>query len=231
MNIYLTGDLHGDFKRLFDFSEKLHTTREDIVIALGDVGLNFYLDERDAMRKQKLQELPLTFFCIHGNHEERPENIPTYREKQWHGGTVFYEEAYPNLLFAKDGEIYDLAGKKAIVIGGAYSVDKVPRLIAGWPWFASEQPSAETKRRVEEKLKQAGWKIDIVLTHTGPYKYLPVETFLPFIDQESVDQETERWLDMIEDRLEYAHWYFAHYHLEKAIDKIRILYEEIWMLS
>ena len=33
------------------------------------------------------------------------------------------EDDFPNLLFAKDGEIFDLEGHKAIVLGGAYSVD------------------------------------------------------------------------------------------------------------
>ena len=27
---------------------------------------------------------------------------------QWRGGVVYYEESFPNLLFAKDGEINDL---------------------------------------------------------------------------------------------------------------------------
>jgi len=26
--------------------------------------------------------LPITLFCIHGNHENRPENILTYQQKQ-----------------------------------------------------------------------------------------------------------------------------------------------------
>ena len=41
--------------------------------------------------------------------------------KNWHDGVVYYEPEFPNILFAKDGEIYDFDGKKALVIGGAYS--------------------------------------------------------------------------------------------------------------
>ena len=69
-------------------------------------------------------KLPITLFCIHGNHEERPHLISTYIEKIWHGGLVYYEEEYPNILFAADGEIYDFNRNKAIVIGGAYSIDE-----------------------------------------------------------------------------------------------------------
>lgn len=60
---------------------------------------------------------------VHWNHEARPYEIPSYREGEWHSGHVYYEEEYPDLLFAKDGEIYDFDGKRGIVIGGAYSVD------------------------------------------------------------------------------------------------------------
>ena len=68
-----------------------------------------------------------------------------YKSQEWNGGKVWVEEAYPNILFAKDGEIYDIAGMKTIVIGGAYSVDKFYRLSKGYNWFEDEQPSDEIK--------------------------------------------------------------------------------------
>ena len=73
-------------------------------------------------------QLPITLFCIHGNHEERPENIASYKTKIYHDGIVFYEDNYSNILFAKDGEIYNFNHKSVLVIGGAYSVDKYFRL-------------------------------------------------------------------------------------------------------
>ena len=88
------------------------------MIILGDVGLNYYGDSRDRRNKEKVANLPITLFCIHGNHEERPYHIQTYRTQIWRGGEVYYEPEYPNILFAKDGEIYDFDGKKAIAIGG-----------------------------------------------------------------------------------------------------------------
>lgn len=75
-----------------------------------------------------------------------------YKLQEWNGGKVWVEEAYPNILFAKDGEIYDIAGMKTIVIGGAYSVDKFYRLSKGYNWFEDEQPSDEIKAYVEKQL-------------------------------------------------------------------------------
>ena len=132
-----------------------------------------------------------------------------------------------HLLFAVDGEVYDLGGHQTIVIGGAYSVDKYYRLANGWNWWPDEQPSPEMKKGIEKVLDYRGWKVDAVLSHTVPLKYEPVEVFMSCIDQSKVDKSTETWLDSIEDRLTYRHWYAGHYHTEKSIDKLTILFESI----
>ena len=152
--IYVTGDTHGKFQRITDFGEQEKTSREDIMIILGDAGINYSGWVLDREKKELLKTLPITWFCIHGNHEQRPDTIDSYAEKRWHGGIVYWEEDYPNLLFAKDGEIFDLDGKQTIVIGGAYSIDKMIRVIYGYGWWADEQPSDEIKRYVEEQLEK-----------------------------------------------------------------------------
>lgn len=228
--IYVTGDKHGDYNSIRDFCYKHKTTREDTLIVLGDAGINYYLDNRDYILKNSLLQLNITLFCIHGNHEERPENINTYKKKIYKDGIVYYEEDYPNILFAKDGEIYDFDGKQTIVIGGAYSVDKEYRLLMGYKWYKSEQPSAEIKQRVLTKLKENNNKIDIILSHTCPYKYIPYEVFLGYVEQSTVDNTTEKYLDIIEGNIEYKRWYCGHYHTEKIIDKIKFMYDNIEVL-
>ena len=135
------------------------------------------------------------------------------------------EDEYPNLLFAKDGEVYDLDGQKTIVIGGAYSVDKWYRLRMDMNWFSDEQPSAEIKARVERKLEDLSWKVDVVLSHTCPEQYMPVEAFLSGIDQSTVDNSTEEWLGMIEKKLEYKAWYCGHWHINKRIARVHFLFD------
>lgn len=110
--------------------------------------------EKDKVLKEELAKLPITLFCVRGNHEKRPETIEGYREVTWHGGSVYMEEAFPNLIFAKDGEIYDIDGKKTIVIGGAYSIDKWYRLKMNYKWFEDEQLSEEEKAFVEKQLEE-----------------------------------------------------------------------------
>ncbi len=225
--IYITGDTHGNFKHIESFCKRMDTSTDDILIILGDAGINFYGEEYDRRKKIYLNSLPITLFCIHGNHEQRPYTISSYKEKEWHEGIVYYEEEFSSILFAKDGEIFDLDGKKTIVLGGAYSIDKYFRLLRGYPWWSDEQPSMEIKQYAEQRLEEQNWKIDIVLSHTGPLKFEPREMFLEGIDQSRVDKSTEIWLDYIENKLSYKKWYFGHYHTEKKIDKVDIKFNDI----
>ena len=157
----------------------------------------------------------------------KDEYAKEYKLQEWNGGKVWVEEAYPNILFAKDGEIYDIAGMKTIVIGGAYSVDKFYRLSKGYNWFEDEQPSDEIKAYVEKQLSNNDWNVDVVLSHTVPYDYRPVDLFLSMIDQSTVDESTELWLGEIEKKLDYKWWYAGHYHTSRVRDKVQIMFEDI----
>ena len=158
--IYITGDKHANFEEVLNFCYVNKTSLDDTLIVLGDAGINYYANENDYILKNSLLQYPITFLCIHGNHEERPENIKTYKKKKFHDGIVYYEEDYPNILFAKDGEVYNFNNHKVLVIGGAYSVDKYFRLAMGYNWYENEQPNAATKSRVKEVLNNMNNKIE-----------------------------------------------------------------------
>jgi len=226
--IYITGDFHGNARELLHRFERMSIGEGDIVVVLGDAGLNYYgNDGGDIRTKKSLAQCGAEFFCIHGNHEMRPYTIPSYQEKEWHGGSVYIEEDFPNILFAKDGEIFNLGNKRCLVIGGAYSVDKYYRLRMGAAWFPDEQPDEKCKAKVEARLADSGWKVDYVFSHTCPSKYIPVEAFLPGLDQSCVDQSTEDWLDDLEDKIAYEKWFCGHWHIEKKIDRLEFLFKGI----
>lgn len=219
--IYITGDTHREFYRLHDIEKN----KNNMLIILGDAGISYYLDERDKILKEQLNSYNIKLFCVQGNHEERPENISTYKEIDMFDGKVFIEEEYPNLIFAKNGELYDIDNKKVLVIGGAYSVDKNYRIIYGHPWFKDEQLSKEEMDNILNKYK--GEHIDIVLSHTCPLKYEPTEVFIKGIDQSSVDKGMEKFLDSVDECIYYDKWYCGHYHIEKQIDKLEFMFGRI----
>lgn len=258
MSFYITGDTHGDFNDLILFCKKM-LTQKDTMIIVGDSGINYYVrnkyskflykegstlykeppynyviykDTMNTIRyKIMLSELENTFFIIRGNHEADALNVEGYNEKIWNGGIVYYQEDYPNLLFAKDGEIYTFNDKKVFVCGGAYSVDKHYRLLNHYRWFHNEQPDDDIKERCEENLKAQNYTVDFILTHTCPFKYIPREMFLSGIDQNTVDNSTEQWLDNIEEKVQYKKWYCGHYHTDKNIDNIKFLFHKIELLD
>ena len=222
---FLTGDTHGNFSRIETFCRRFSTNKNDILCILGDAGINYYLSKKDYKLKQVISNLPITFFCVHGNHEERPYNIETYKQKNWNGGIVFYEEEFPNILFAKDGEIYTINDKKCLVIGGAYSVDKEYRLERGFAWFESEQPSKDIMKYVEKQISK-NKNFDLVLTHTCPINTEPRHMFLSGIDQSKVDKTTELFLQRVADIIDFEAWYFGHFHGHWDNGKYHMLFED-----
>ena len=227
MSIYITGDVHGDFSELQQWCSAMKPRKNDIIVILGDVTLNYFGDGRDSQRKKLANTFGPQIFCIHGNHEMRPEDAGGYEPIDWHGGKAWQQPEFPNLIFAKDGEIYELVGRKVIVLGGAYSVDKQIRILRGYKWFQNEQTSDEIKRYSEKQLADTDWKVDAVFSHTCPYKYRPLEAMLHGLDQSKVDTSTEEWLDQIEDRLDYQKWYCGHWHINKRIDKVEFLFHDV----
>lgn len=228
---YITGDTHGNFDRITYFQNKMQLSENDVLIILGDVGLNYYKNQKDTKRKDEVSKYPFTTFCIHGNHEARPDTIESYKTKDFCGGVVWYEEEFPNIIFAKDGEIYDFDGLRCIVIGGAYSVDKYYRILNGWPWFFNEQPNKEIRKYVEEQLEKVNYSVDVVFSHTCPYNYEPREFFMKGIDQELIDKSTEYWLQEIENKLDYKKWYCGHFHASKKTDKMQFMFEDYDVLK
>ena len=219
--ILYTGDIHGQTTRISLMIRRMKLSADDVIVILGDVGLNYYGNKRgDWDRKWRLNREGVPILCIHGNHEQRPSTIPSYNVREWHEGKVYVEEEFPNLLFAIDGEVYNLGGHRAIAIGGAYSVDKYYRLARGLHWFADEQPDEATKARVEAKLDELDWKVDIVMSHTCPSRFVPTEAFIQGLDQSTVDRSTEEWLDLIAEKLDYKRWFCGHWHIDKQVEKL-----------
>lgn len=233
-NIYVTGDKHRDFDSIVKFCNEVPTTKDDLMIILGDNGVNYYGDDRGDLRiKKRLQNLPITFMMIRGNHDKRPSESMGYREQLIstynYDGYFLVQDAFPSLLFARDGAFYHLKQKNVFVAGGAYSVDKYYRLERGWHWFPDEQMTPDEMSQADRLLRFAADQnihIDAIMTHTCPYKYRPVDLFLPGLDQSTVDDSMEQWLDTVESRFLYDRWYCGHWHTDRSVDKLRFLYQD-----
>lgn len=253
--IYITGDKHGDFKQLAENLENIEITKDDTFIILGDSGLNYFAYKPTNQAKYYKRELNSmilknkliktfrrccgaipTIFVLNGNHEARAKLISSYKRKEWNGGYVYYEEDFPEILFADEGNVYQIEGKSFLVIGGAYSVDKYYRLQIGERWFPEEQLSNKEKKAILDLVKNKRNVYDYVLSHTSPKKFIPTDALLSTIDQNTVDHSMEDFLDDVEQDIFWEEWFVGHFHIDKEITgfgykKIHFLYEDIEVIE
>lgn len=249
-NWIVTGDTHGGvstISRVGNIRRNMPECKpeETAIIILGDAGLNFYLNNTDKKYKKLLNSQGYHIYCVRGNHEERPENIPgmILVEDINVDNFVWLEEAYPNIRYFVDGNVYSINGKKALVIGGAYSVDKWFRLArAGYSkdeaeaanpkkcgWFKSELLTADEMDAITEKI--VGKRFDFVLSHTCPLSWEPNDLFLNGIDQNQVDKSMEIWMDKLLNTIDWRVWLFGHYHADRIerpfVEQMYMDYENI----
>lgn len=231
---FVKGDYHGQFRGLKDFCDEKHTTTDDLLICLGDVGLNYNLNVYDEERKRFLSKMPITFLMLRGNHEARPESISTIRkcyDKRFKC-EVYYEQDYPNIYYI-NCDVFNLNGLRCLAISGAYSVDKEYRLMMGYKWFADEQPTEEEKEYVRKIVKENP-TFNYVFSHTCPISHEPTHLFLNNIDQSKVDKTTELFLEEIYQQVhmaEQGEWLCGHYHSDEWLGgKIHMLFHDYYLL-
>lgn len=224
------GDTHGVFTWMLNGCLDSYKPEETAIIVVGDCGFNFYLNKTDTRTKKEVNIRGYRLYCVHGNHEARPQTIPNmkliYDEDVQ--GYVYLEEDFPNIRYFGDWGFYTINEYKCLVIGGAYSVDKNWRLVrAGLTeennnpkksgWFADEQLSKEEIITCQAWINYLYYNdknnFDFVFTHTCPYSWRPTDKFLSFIDQSTVDTSMEEFLEDVKKKIKISKaWLWGHYH-------------------
>lgn len=244
MAVFVTGDIHGDASRFSsdNFPIGKDLTKDDYVIILGDFGLVWNKDEENKYEKNWLdwlEEKPWTTLFIDGNHENF-DRLNAYPIEKWNSGMV--QKIRPSVIHLMRGEIFDLQKYRFLAMGGAPSHDIQDGIleigdhrIKEWSknmfkmfrvnhlsWWAEEVPNAIEKENALTNLEKVNNKVDFILTHEAPASVINWISIFP-------PTEYSMWLERnIRHCVEYKHWYFGHYHLNKYInDKETCLYEQI----
>ena len=255
MSIWVTGDTHGDFTRFStdNFPQGKNLTKEDYVIILGDCGLIWSQkeDKNEIYWKNWLENKPWTTLFIAGNHCNF-DRLEQYPIEEWNGGRVSFLR--PSVIYLQYGEIFDIAGKKILALGKGASHDIQHGIIdpadystreemkqacrnlekehGGWQfamyrikgesWWPQEIPTSAERMHALDNLEKVNNKVDFILTHEAPASVINWISIFP-------PTEYSMWLERnIRYCVEYKHWYFGHYHLNKDInDKETCLYEQI----
>lgn len=239
--LFITGDKHGSFQYIEEKLKKANITANDVVIVLGDHGTLFYSQKRDRYNKNKLSGFPCSFIFIKGNHDRRPTD-PEYSHRfvsvtdPAFSGRFYQDADYPKLFYTEDFGWYRFGHKNTFVIGGAYSVDKFLRLnmtkrgYVDYKWFEDEQLSKEEQANAKALLLQnADIAPFVIMSHTCPHRYKPFDRLtekIPF-----VDETMEYFLDDIESSVNYEQWYCGHWHIDRTVDKLHFLYDDLLLFD
>lgn len=241
-----TGDSHG-LKNLIDRIEDAkaggYCPEETAFIVLGDLGANFYLNDTDRKWKEKLEETGFYVYAVRGNHEARPQSLPDMeiiwdKEVQ---GAVYVENSFRHIHYFTDYGDYIINGFNCLVIGGAYSVDKYYRLAGrnentkSWTgWFKDEQLTELERTKCKNFLQTYQNHYDFVFTHTCPMSWVPTDLFMPIVDQSTVDNTMEEFLEEIKNNYvnKDAVWLFGHYHADRLErPKVQQMYHTVEQLD
>lgn len=230
----LVSDTHGG-KNIIERVETIQRSMPDYkpeetgIIILGDSGLNFWLNNTDKKYKKLLNSQSYHIYCVRGNHEERPENLDyelDYDPKV--NGLVYLDPDFENIKYLVDGGEYWFGEHSALVIGGAYSIDKWYRLARAGiyngadakyanpkqtGWFPDEMLTEEEMSTISRQISNN--KFDFVLSHTCPLSWEPTDLFLNFVDQTTVNKSMEIWMDDLKDKITWNIWLFGHFHADR----------------
>lgn len=238
--IYLTGDLHGnvDFIKLINFHDHKasHLTKKDYLIILGDFGLIWSHDtentigEKEKKLIKRLNSWNWTTLFIDGNHENH-DRLNSYPEVEMFGSKV--GKIADSIFHLKRGHIYNIEEKKFFVFGGGLSVDKEYR-IPGISWWPNELPSREEIEFGLDNLNAHQNKVDYILTHESPRRFIPdilgkIDPRLP--ESAKYNSPVAKFLDIIYEQNSFEKWFCGHYHEDKTIDNLRVMYYNIKSLE
>ncbi len=219
--VFITGDIHGpqDIRRLnrtFKVGETLDA--DDFLIICGDFGLVWDNRSKCNYWLRWLERKPFITLFVDGNHENF-DMLDAMEPECWHGGLV--HRVNSSVLHLMRGQVFDIAGASFFCMGGARSVDKARRIIHK-SWWPQEIPSAEEREAAMATLDAHGWRVDYVLTHcaASAVQYLLNPTY--------ENDELTLFLGDVEQRLDYRHWYFGHYHEDRPItDRQTVVFEDV----
>lgn len=236
----LSGDCHGDvITRVAQADYYWSGAYSDVaLIILGDAGLNFWLNGKEKRQKEEIARSGYRLYLVRGNHEQDPSDLgydTIYDEDV--RGEVFIDPVADCIRYLKDGGEYVFGEYSALVLGGAYSVDKYHRLARAKEtgssfsgWFEHEQLSPEAMTAISNQVRDKHY--DFVFSHTCPYSWQPTDLFLGAVDQSLVDNTMEKWMEELKDTFSWNTWLFGHYHQDRVeLPHVEMFYQEIESLK
>ena len=208
-DLYVVGDIHGEFKTLsYNICVK-HEIKDSVVCIAGDCGLGFdkpgYYENLWNDLKPRLEKNNILILCIRGNHDD-----PDY----YNGDKAL---SFERLKTISDYTTLRMLDREILCVGGAVSTDRSWRLEenrkgARKVWWPNEAPIELTDR----ELSKLHGRVYGVISHDAPISFEPVLVRdSEFIESDEMFYDILRSREYLEKVLWKANpkrWYYGHHH-------------------
>ena len=223
--IFITGDLHGNIDKsklnTQFFPQQKELTKDDFVIIAGDFGGIWDESRSENWLLRWLEKKRFTTLFVDGNHENF-DLLNSYPVTAWKGGKV--HEVRPGILHLMRGQVFQIGAATLFTFGGADSIDKHYRT-EGVSWWPQERPTEEEFFEGMKNLARHNYSVDYVISHTAPQDIVGQLGYLredgKFIDP------TTAMLSRFQEKINFNHWYFGHFHEDTTLGKYTALYQEV----
>lgn len=220
------GDTHGQHKTIQN-QIKVKGITDNTFIHVGDFGIGFHKQTHELDQLERwnnfLKERNCMMYVIRGNHDD-----PSYfNDKEFHD----YDQS--NIKLLPDYSVFEVEGKKILGVGGAISIDRIPRIAENHNqirygstkrfWWSDEPFKLDVEKA--EKIRD----VEIVVTHSCPNFVAPVvlkndwpyivKQFLP--NDELLEPQLRKERENIgelctilrrNNNIQY--WFYGHFHQE-----------------
>ena len=204
--IYFLSDIHEDinFKGLTEYLNI--ATDNDLLLILGDVGLNFANTAENKAFTKKFLSIDKNVAFIEGNHENFGY-INSFPLEYWNGGKV--HRLTDRIVHLTRGSIYEIDGYKFFTFGGCKSSQKWKDLGL---WFDGEEATEEELNFAIVNLKANNNAVDYVLTHKYESDEIPQNQSQPLL----------ALCKYIDKNVLYKKWLSGHWHREYSSGEKRL---------
>lgn len=228
--IFITGDTHCpyDIHKLNSKNFKIGNTltKDDIVIICGDAGFIWSGEKSDKWWIDWISRKPWTTVYVCGNHENFPL-LKSYPEVDFHGAKA--NQITDSLYHIKRGEIMTLNNERYFCFGGAFSHD-VEYRIEGKSWWQEELPTQDEVDNAIKNLSNVNNIVDYIITHDVAVSTHMQLGYVTLPDIERYDKKyvhINKVLQNIIDSVKFKVWFAGHYHINRKIDNVQILFDDI----
>ena len=213
--IFVTGDMHGDYK-IFKQPIYKNIKKSDTLVICGDFGFIWTGDKNEKSVLDKLAKKNYTICFVDGTHENF-DLLAKYPVVEFCGGLA--HKIRENIYHLMRGQIFFFFLEKIFAMGGGESPD-IDIRFENNTWSKAEIPNSDEMKDGIRNLEAEKFEVDFIVTHEPPQK---IKAFLNLKDKENVRfTGLNSYFEEINGSCKFTRWYFGSIHEDKLVSPSHI---------